>query len=112
MKASVIVSIFSALIMGANACDFFDKCHCTNSDGTPAAEDIQTQACLQYAADTRGSDKPGPGNMTPTLEDNIMKCFGNTVEAGTIFHLDSCDYAGYCTGKGASGTAVCEGKFS
>ncbi|EFQ33018.1 hypothetical protein CGRA01v4_00501 [Colletotrichum graminicola] len=111
MKASVIVSIFPALAVGANVCDLYDKCYCTNSDGTPASDDIQTQACLQYGADNRGSDTPGPGNMTATLEDNIVKCVGNVVEAGNVFHLDNCEYAKECAAKGASGTPICEGIY-
>ncbi|KAK2016483.1 hypothetical protein LZ32DRAFT_655480 [Colletotrichum eremochloae] len=96
MKAAVISSLFFAL-----------SCYCTNSDGTPAADDIQQQACLQYAANER------PDGMKPTVVDGINTCVGQTVEAGTVFHLDNCEYAKVCNDKGATGQdPVCTGRFN
>ncbi|KAK2022017.1 hypothetical protein LX32DRAFT_687403 [Colletotrichum zoysiae] len=111
MKASVVASLFFALAASAD-CDFYNKCYCTNSDGTAAPNDIQDQACLQYSADTKGSSGDGPGNMTPTLDGTVSWCVGNVVEAGTIFHLDNCEYAKECSAKGAPGTPVCDGIFN
>ncbi|KAK1994401.1 hypothetical protein LX36DRAFT_683682 [Colletotrichum falcatum] len=94
MKASVVASLFFAVAV--SACDFYDKCYCTNSDGSRVSDDTQTQACLQQAADTRSSDEPGPGEMTPNLEDGIIKCFGSPSDGGTVFHLDSCKHTQEC----------------
>ncbi|KAK1984479.1 hypothetical protein LZ30DRAFT_711271 [Colletotrichum cereale] len=107
MKASVIASLFFALVVSANDCVFWNSCYCTSADGTPADAFNAEQACLQFGSASGRIDA-----VETRLDGGISKCFGKVVEAGTIFHLDNCVFQDGCAARGFTGAPVCEGRFS
>ncbi|KAK2051256.1 hypothetical protein LY76DRAFT_651434 [Colletotrichum caudatum] len=101
MQSSLIFAI--ALLAGANACSTYNKCHCTNSDGTP--NDNITQAVCNNSNKLAPKSPGWP--VYYESQDSVMKCVVNTDADGVP--LDNCKFREFCTNAGATGSdSFCE----
>ncbi|EFQ29606.1 hypothetical protein CGRA01v4_14887 [Colletotrichum graminicola] len=97
--------LLATLLAGANACANYNKCHCTNADGS-ANDTITAVVC-------NNSNKLAPSSPGWPLysedEDSVMKCVLNTGPHNDFVGIDNCKFREFCTKAGATGSdSFCE----
>ncbi|KAK1978740.1 hypothetical protein LZ30DRAFT_728236 [Colletotrichum cereale] len=94
----------ATLLAGANACARYEKCHCTNADGTPN-NTITTTVCNN----SNQLAPKSPGWPLYYLDENdVTKCIVNQ-NPNFFLAPDNCQFRDFCTAAGATGAdSSCE----